>query len=300
MRFVLAAFASTTLVAPSVAAPAERAPSRWTPSALSSDQYESSPTFSPDGREIHFMRSDTRFDNYRLLTSRCEGGGWTTPRPPAFAAPAPVLEADPFVTPDGTRLYFVSSRFAFAQGRGQDDLDIWSVERMANGEWGRPMRLPEPVNSTANELLPRTDAEGRLYFGSSRAGGLGKGDIYRATPGPNGAWRVENVGPPVSSTANEYEAEISRDGRTLILLADRGDRSHLYRFGFEGGRWTEKERIPARPDVFQVGPLLSPRADRLLFAQADGALSGEMFLTDLTGHADRSWPPACAPAPTSR
>jgi hypothetical protein len=268
-------------------------PERWTPAELSSDQYESSPTFSPDGREVVFMRSDTRFDNYRLLASRCDGGRWTPPRAPSFAARAPVLEADPFLTPDGQRLYFVSSRFAFANGRGHDDLDIWSVDRTRSGDWGEPTRLPEPVNSTAAELLPRTDGEGRLYFGSSRAGGLGQGDIYRATPGPGSSWRVENLDPPVSSSAFEYEAEISRDGRTLILLADRGDRSHLYQFALEAGRWAEKRRIPALGHVFQVGPLLSPKADRLLFAQADGKDSGELFVVDLVEGADRSWPPSC-------
>lgn len=273
---------------------------RWTPPELSSDQYESSPTFSPDGREVVFMRSDTRFDNYRLLVSRCEAGRWTPPRPPSFAAPSPVLDADPFWTPDGRRLFFVSSRFAYTNGRGHDDLDIFVVERTGEGAWSAPERLPEPVSSTASELLPRMDGEGRLYFGSSRAGGHGQGDIYRATPGPRGTWSVENLGPPVSTAANEYEAEISRDGRTLVLLADRGDRSHLYRFTSEGGAWVEKGRIPALAHVFQVGPLLSPRADRLLFAQAVERDSGELFVADLVRGADRSWPPTCGGASMGR
>lgn len=274
-------------------ASADRPAVRWTPAELSSDQYESSPTFSPDGREVVFMRADTRFDHYRLLASRCEDGRWTPPRPPSFAAPPPVLDADPSWSPDGRRLYFVSSRFAFANGRGHDDLDIFVVERTSDGAWGAPERLPEPVSSTAAELLPRMDGEGRLYFGSSRAGGHGQGDIYRATPGPRSTWTVENVGPPVSTSANEYEADIARDGRTLVLVADRGDRSHLYRFARDGDAWVEKGRVPAFAHVFQVGPLLSPRADRLLFAQAVGKDSGELFVADLAPGADRGWPPTC-------
>jgi hypothetical protein len=92
----------------------------------------------------------------------------------------------------------------------------------------------------------------------------------------------------------EYEAEISHDGRTLIVVADRGERSHLYRFKLQRGRWVEQDRIPALDHVFQVGPLLSPAADRLLFAQADGKHSGEMFVIDLLPNADRGWPPRCA------
>ena len=61
------------------------------------------------------------------------------------------------------------------------------------------------------------------------------------------------------------------------------------------GKWLALGRVPAREDVFQVGPLLSPKGDRLLFAQADRSGSGELFLADLAPDADRSWPPACAP-----
>jgi hypothetical protein len=52
--------------------------------------------------------------------------------------------------------------------------------------------------------------------------------------------------------------------------------------------------VPAREDVFQVGPLLSPDAKRLLFAQADGPASGEFFLVELAPGSDPAWPPACA------
>lgn len=272
--------------------PAAHAPEplRWAPPNISSDQYESSPTFTPDGREIYFMRSDRQFANWRLLHSRCEAGGWSTPKAPAFAASKPGLDADPFVSADGRRLYFVSARH---DPKGED-LDIYVVERMRDGEWSQPRRLPEPVNSTASELLPRAMADGRLYFGSSRDGGHGSGDIYLATPQAGGAWQVRNLGAPVSTAANEYEAEVSRDGRRMIAVIDRGDRSHLYRFERSGDRWIERERIKARGDVFQVGPLLSPGGDRLLFAQADGERSGEFFVVDLTASPDKRWPPDCA------
>ena len=199
----------------------------WTPAAISGPGYESSPTFTPDGRTMLYLAADKDFRNYRLMQSRCENGAWGKPAPPTFAMPSPVIEADPFVTPDGKRLYYISSRHAPAK----EDFDIWYVERTTEGGWGEPQRLPEPVNSPEAELLPRADAAGRLYFGSSRAGSAGGGDIYVATEVRPGEWKVENLGPPVSAGGHEYEAEISRDGRTMITVSDRGDRSHLYRFG---------------------------------------------------------------------
>lgn len=262
----------------------------WTPAAIASDGYESSPTFTPDGKTMIYLAGDKDFATYRLMQSTCEKGAWGTPTPPSFAMPLPVIEADPFVTPDGKRLYYISSRHAPETG----DFDIWYVERTATSGWGEPHRLPEPVNSPAAELLPRIDAEGRLIFGSSRTGNKGGGDIYVATEVRPGEWTVANLGPPVSAGAYEYEAEISRDGRTMITVSDRGDRSHLYRYRREGDRWVEVGRIAADPDQFQVGPLLSPKADRLLFAQRHGDRSGEIFLIDLVPDPDRSWPPDCS------
>jgi Tol biopolymer transport system component len=104
---------------------------------------------------------------------------------------------------------------------------------------------------------------------------------------------VENVGPPVSTAADEYEADVAADGRTLVVVADRGDRSHLYLFKGGPGRWREIGRVPARADVFQVGPLLSPKGEKLLFAQAHGGRSGEMFLVDLRQRTSEDWPRTC-------
>jgi Tol biopolymer transport system component len=284
--------ASLVLAAAAVSAGHAEPPQRWTPATLASEAYESSPTFSPDGREVVFMRANRQFQHYRLLWSRCAGGRWTPPESPPFAAPAPVLEGDPHFTPDGRQLYFISSRSAAADN--PDDLDIWVVDHGADGSWGAPKRLPPPVNSSSSELLPRLDAQGRLVFGSGRPGGHGQTDIYVATPLPGGGWRVENAGPPINTAANEYEAEPSRDGHTLVVVADRGDRSHLYRFRRDdAGRWVEQGRVDAKADVFQVGPLLSPRGEKLLFAQADGERSGEWFVSELQPGSAEAWPPDC-------
>lgn len=261
-------------------------PLRWTPPELSTDQYESSPTLSPDGRELFFFRADRQFDNYRLLHSHCENGRWTPPREPGFAAAPGVLETDPAFSPDGRRLYYGTARH-----NGQD-LDIWQVERRADGTWSAPQRLPEPVNSPHTELLPREQPDGRLLFGSDRPGGAGGRDLYFATP-LDGQWQVQALPAPINGPGDEYEADLSRDGRVMVVVANRGQRSHLYVYDRVGAHWRERGQVPARADVFQVGPLLSPDGKRLLFAQDQGRDSGEWFLVDLETGADRSWPPAC-------
>jgi hypothetical protein len=85
----------------------------------------------------YFMRADKAFSRYRVLFSRCEGGRWTAPVAPSFTLPPPVNDADPFITPDGRRLYFVSSRPAPPRAGGSADLDIWRSERRADGRWAK-------------------------------------------------------------------------------------------------------------------------------------------------------------------
>jgi len=221
-----------------------------------------------------FFRGDPGFRQYQLFESRCAHGRWQAATSPSFAASPPADEADPAYSADGRRLYFVSTRDD-PRPRGEADLDIWQVGKLEDGRWGEPVKLPGPVNSPGSELLPRPQPDGSLVFGSDRQGGLGGSDIYRAWL-EGGIWRVENLGEPVNSVHDEYEAEVSRDGRHLIVVADRGDRSHLYPYRRERGAWIAQPRIVPRLEVFQVGPLLSPAGDRLLFAQADGSRSGRV------------------------
>ncbi|WP_457445131.1 TolB family protein [Roseateles sp. P5_E4] len=279
------------LLALAIAATAASAPSRWTPERVSTDQYESSPSFAPDGRTMIFMRANPQFSAYRLMQSSCGPRGWSEAVPLAIAAPLPASEADPFITADGRQLWFVSNRpFPGKQG---DDLDIWVADSDGRGGWDAPRRLPEPINSAQSELLPRRLPDGRLFFGSDRPGGLGGNDVYVATPRADGGWRVANLGAPLNTAHNDYEVEMSRDASQAVVVSDREGRSHLYRFARSGDGWRPLGRVPARDDVFQVGPLLSPKADRLLFAQADGERSGELFVIDLQTGADPTWPPAC-------
>lgn len=283
----MAALAAVLVLATaSAAAP----PQRWAPAGIASDQYESSPAFSPDGRELYFMRSTPQFSQWRILQSRCGKQGWSKPQPVPFAATAPALDADPFVSFDGKRLYFVSTR---QNHDGGDQLDIWQVQRRSDGGWGEPQRLPEPVNSPGSELMPRETADGRLYFGSDRPGGLGQGDIYLATPQPDGGWTVSNLGAPVNTPGFEYEADVSRAGDSLVVVADRGTRSHLYHYRRGPRGWAGQGQIAADDSVFQVGPLHSPDATRLLFAQRDGERSGELFVSALTPAQASDWPPRC-------
>ncbi len=270
---------------------ANNPPTLWTPETLSTSDYEASPVFSPDGQEMYFFRANPSFSAYQLAWARCETGTWVEQPALPFSLAAPVDESDPLMTPDGRGLYYISTRTL--DGDVKEDFDIWYVERDAEGVWGTPTRLPWPVNSTGSELLPRLGSNGELIFGSDRPGGLGGQDIYMAHKSVDNRWTIRNLGTPINSAANDYEADMTSDGDHMVVVSDRGGRSHLHLFHLEDQVWLADGLVPAREDVFQVGPLFSPLGDKLLFSQANADQSGEIFLSVLNPSSHESWPPNC-------
>ncbi len=104
----------------------------WQPKGISSAQFESHPAFDPVTGDFYFVRSAPDFAGWRILVSHCGPRGWSAPRAPPFAGDG--VEADPFFTNEGRTLYFISTRST--DGVHRSDLDIWRVDRDADGTVG--------------------------------------------------------------------------------------------------------------------------------------------------------------------
>jgi WD40 repeat protein len=258
----------------------------WKPAGISSPNFESHAAFDPRTGDLYFVRSSPEFSGWRILVSRCTASGWSIPEPPAFAGDG--VEADPYFTADGRSLYFISTRSL--KGVKSKNLDIWRVDRDKAGSWGAPKRLPEPVNSPGAEWFPRPGADGWLYFGSDRPGGLGKTDIWRARSDPTGNWTVENLGAAVNTPGDEYEPLPSPDGSRMIVMAD-GD---LYETRRTDTGWAPRSKLGAEINQgdMEIGALFSPSGRSLLFARdTKGTDSGEFFVW--YEHGREAWPPEC-------
>lgn len=258
----------------------------WSAPGISSAKFESHAAFDPVTGEFYFVRSSPSFEGWRILSSRCGKTGWSAPRDASFAGDG--VEADPWFTPDGRDLYFISSRST--DGIKRKDLDIWHMRRAAGGGWEKPERMPAPVNSSGNEWFPRLAKDGWLYFGSDRASGLGKTDIWRARVDKKDHWVVENAGAGLNTPDDEYEPLPSPDGKTLIMMADGG----LYQSRSAPGGWSKRVKLPPPVNVngSEIGAAFSPSGNSLLFARdTKGAKSGEWFVWHIAGN--EAWPPVC-------
>lgn len=262
---------------------------RWSLPGVASPMWESHPAIDPKTGDLWFVRSDKTFSGWRIFTARCEAGQWSKPQPMPIAGDG--LEADPWFTADGQTLWFISTR---ATGeKSSAALDIWRAQRDTNGAWATPERLPAPVNSNAAEWFPRPASDGWIYFGSRRAGGLGKDDIWRARQAASGEWIVENAGPQVNTQNAEYEFQPAPDGTWGVLATDEG----LYRVVKTANGWRRDKKFGPQVNVnaTEIGPLIAPDGRSFVFSRdADGEASGELFIATFGARGD--WPPICKPA----
>jgi hypothetical protein len=217
---------------------------------ISTADFETHPAFTPDGKTLYFVKSSRAFTDWRIWVTERVADGWSAPKMAPFSGTC--RDADPYVTADGKRFYFISNRPV--DGKPRDDMDVWVMERTADG-WGPPKNLGAPVNSTGNEWFPRPAANGTLYFGSDRPGGLGKTDLYRSKFADGKYAAPENLGPTINSDADEYEACIAPDESFLIFMAsgrpDDTGLGDLYISFKKGGAWTPPKNL---------GPTINRRA----------------------------------------
>ena len=172
-------------------------------------------TFTPDGKRAFWVEWDGAWGSKGtqrvIYTAELRDETWSRPVPAPFSRH--YSDDDPFVSPDGRWLYFVSERPVNADGE-KPDADIW---RYSLTEDGRLERLS--INSEAAEYSPVITASGALYFASARDDGPGQGDIYRAAPTDDGFAPAEILGPAINSPTGEWNLWVSDDESELIFEA---------------------------------------------------------------------------------
>lgn len=273
-------------VATSAVASAPRTPEVFAPGFVSlPEQEEWRIAFTPDGRTAFWGVSPGFFPETRQATivfSELRNGRWTQPRPAPFSGV--YSDIDPFVSPDGRRLFFSSIRPV--NGAPREDVEMWVVERRRDGGWSEPRHLGAAVHSPADELYPSVDEDGTLYFGSDREGGFGGWDVWRSRLRADGTYGpAENLGPAINTELWEFNPSILPDGDTLLFASIGRPEGYGYGDLYVASR-TWRGWQPARnlgptvnTDLDEYHPTLSPDHRTLYFVrhQYEPFLPGELF-----------------------
>lgn len=170
---------------------------------INSDLPEGSITFSKDYKEAYFTRCDYSDSKnsfcsiYYTFLETNDKDSWAEPvKMDIFGDTVNV--GQPFLAPDGKRLYFVSDA-PFGYGGN----DIYFIQKEGS-EWSTPFNAGFLINTDKEELFPSVDSKGNLYFSSNGKLGFGGLDIFKATPDKNNFRNPERLPYPINSGGDDF------------------------------------------------------------------------------------------------
>ncbi len=214
-------------------------PALFAEGIISTGDMELNAAFTPDGKTLYFTKRTPRPLLWVIVVSHFRGGKWGAPEVAEFSGQ--YSDFDPIISPNGKKLYFCSNRPV--DGQPRQDFDIWVVEKTATGAWGAPKHLDATINTKAQEFYPSVTVDGTLYFSSTREGGKGRGDIWRARLVDGRYSEPENLGEAINSQFSEGDPFIAPDESYLVFVSygrpdGLGDGDLYISFRREGA-WTK-------------------------------------------------------------
>lgn len=134
--------------------------------------HEPSIFLSRDGKSMFFV-SDRKggVGQKDIWVCEKEGNDWGKPHNLGMQVNSPYNEDSPFLTPDGSTLYFSSEGHNSMGG-----YDVFSCTRQPNGTWSAPVNLGAPINNGGDDIFytPLENGSGAYYSSLNRDG---EGDL---------------------------------------------------------------------------------------------------------------------------
>lgn len=233
-----------------------------------SDRYEFGSVFSKDGNEFYFgINVGNRSE---ILGMRRVNGEWEKPRTiishPRFGF------NDPFLSPDGNRLYYISD-LTKGQYDESSDHDIWYSERQGDS-WSEPLNAGEAINSEFNEYYMSFTNEGTMYFSSNNTGEDSENrnfDVYSSKHKDGIFQAAERLGPSINTGAYEADVFIAPDESYIIFVSTRHEgkgQGDLYiSFKDSDGFWSQAKNMgsPINTSSHELCPYVSSDGKYLFY-----------------------------------
>jgi hypothetical protein len=144
------------------------------------------PAISSDGLSLYFARWEAGNGDIFVSTRLTTADQWSEAVRLPLHINTEFDEAAPYVTPDGLCLLFCSATRDYSDDEprpdGVGEADIWIARRRGTSdEWGEPVPLPIPINTTFDEVDACISWDGStLYFCSDRGADFEGYGVYQA------------------------------------------------------------------------------------------------------------------------
>ncbi len=118
-----------------------------------------------DGKTMYFSSDRNKeFGKYDIFKSTLNSKGkWSTPVLLSKTINTVFDEISPFITPDGSVLFFSSNAFA---GKGLGGMDVYYSELKPNKGWQEPQSLGYPINKTRNDVQYYISSGDKRFYSS--------------------------------------------------------------------------------------------------------------------------------------
>ncbi len=250
--------------------PPGRMPEIFAPDIISSGVHELDITISPDLNEILFSRSG--FDWYTaIIKLKRTDGVWSDPV--TIEHTEKMSCKYPFISPDGSKLFFNSNLPIKSTDPAGRISNIWISEREDNS-WAEPKPLGPEINTKSIEMFPSIANNGNLYFSANYESGIGKFDVYYSKY-LNGVYtKPENLGANINTSFNEFHAFIANDETYIIFDANRdsglGGNDLYISFRRDNGDWTKAINMGENinTESSDSRPYVSPDGKYLFFCSS--------------------------------
>ena len=191
---------------------------------------EGTPSFSPDGNTMYYTYCAQDPEGPRtaeIYISTRSSAKWGKGTRATIVRDSVTALGHPSISPDGKYLYFVSDAVGGFGGK-----DIFRA-RVAGNDFGPMENLGEEINTPGDEMFPYVRDSVTLYFASNGHPGMGGLDLFKATQDSTGKWKVENLGAPINSMADDFGITFAGKEERGFFCSNRNDArgyDHIYSF----------------------------------------------------------------------
>jgi len=239
-------------------------------------------TFMPDGKTVYFARFNPETKNSVIMKSTFCEGIWTSAVTAEFSGK--YSEGDPFISPDGLKIFFWSTRPADGSGIPSESPNIWVAYRTPSC-FGNPIFLGAKLKIPAGGF-PVVSTNGTLYFFTGQGDDSNETDIFKSVPIDGEYTEIINLGNPVNTKYSELDAFISPDESYIIFSSNRiggFGKLDLYISWNSEGKWSEPvnlgDKINSAAD--ESCPSISPNGKYLNFtSNRVGETKGPIYMID--------------------
>lgn len=237
---------------------------------------------STNGSEVYFSVQGYQGELSTIVTVNLINGKYTKAQVASFSGKYHDLE--PFLSPDGLRLYFSSDRPLDNKSNELKDYDIWYVERKTcKDEWSSAINLGAPVNTKDNEFYPSITLSNNLYFTCDGAMSKGKDDIFICEY-KNGKYELPvSLNDSINSIGYEFNAFVAPNESFMLYTCYNKDggfgSGDLYiSFKNKENQWTKSQNLgkTINSTVMDYCPFVDIKAGILYFTSKRNAIKKQL------------------------